>query len=111
MTFYVFFNDQYLINYSTDHITTEPIRKIESELYIHILNFNHILTEITIKTNDRQGNSEFLWKLDWSTAYEVLILMNIQGPDILVITQPIELKPSLFARLGRKYVIKVSFKI
>ena len=30
MTFYVFFNDQCLINYSTDHITTKPGRKIES---------------------------------------------------------------------------------
>ena len=36
MTFYVFFNDQYLINYSTDHITTKLIRIIELELYIHL---------------------------------------------------------------------------
>ena len=30
------------------------------------------------------------------------------GTDILVITQPIELKSSLFARLGRSYIEKVS---
>ena len=79
MTFYVIFNDQYLINYSTDHITTEPIQKIESKLYIHLLNFSHILTEITIKTNGRQRNSEFWWTLDWWTAYNFLIVMNVQG--------------------------------
>ena len=61
LTFYVFFNDQYLINYSTDHIPTKPIRKIKSELSIHLLDFNHILTEINIKTNDGQENSQFWW--------------------------------------------------
>ena len=63
------------MNYLTDHITTKPIRKIESELFIHLLNFNYILTEITIKTNGSQGNSEFLW-----TDYNVLILMSVRGP-------------------------------
>ena len=44
MTFYMFFNDQYHINYSTDHITTKPIRKFESKIYIYILNFDYVLT-------------------------------------------------------------------
>ena len=33
------------------------------------------------------------------------------GTDISVIKQPIESKPSLFARLGRNYIVKVSLKI
>ena len=53
------FNDAYLINYSIDHITNKPIRKIDLELSIHLFNFNHLLTEINIKINGRQGNSEF----------------------------------------------------
>ena len=61
MTFYVFFNDKYLINYSTvtAQIKTKPIGKIEFKLYIHVFNFNHTLIETTIKTNSRQGNVEF----------------------------------------------------
>ena len=43
MTFYVFFDDQYLINYSTNHITAKLFRKIKSESYIHSLNYNHIV--------------------------------------------------------------------
>ena len=46
----------YLMNCSTDPIKTKPIREIESELYIYILNFKHILTETTIKTNGKQGD-------------------------------------------------------
>ena len=48
-----FFNDEYLINYSTDHITTKPIRKIDLELSSYLFNFNNILTKITIKTNGK----------------------------------------------------------
>ena len=59
ITFYVFFIDQYLINYTTKHITTKPVQKIESQVSIHLLNYNHISTEITIKTSGRQGKSEF----------------------------------------------------
>ena len=44
------------MNCSTDPIKTKPIREIESELYIYILNFKHILTETTIKTNGKQGD-------------------------------------------------------
>ena len=76
----MFCNDAYLINYSTDHITTKLIRKIDLKLSIHLFNFNHIFTEITIKTNGRQGNSEFYWTLDWWTAYNFLILINVRGP-------------------------------
>ena len=45
----VFFNDEYLINYSTYNITTRPIRKIDSESSSQFFNFKNILTQITIK--------------------------------------------------------------
>ena len=61
----VFFNDEYLINYSTDHITTEPIRKINLKSSIRHFNFNNILTPITIKTNGKQGNWNFGEHFDW----------------------------------------------
>ena len=40
-----------------------------------------------------------------NSLYPVLIYMNVLG-----LTQPIDLKPSLFARLVRNYIVKVSLK-
>ena len=42
-----------------NYVTTKPIRKIESELHIHFLNFNYKLIEVTVKKYGRQENSEF----------------------------------------------------
>ena len=68
----VFFNVEYLINYSTDHITTKPIRKID------FFNFNNILPQITIK---QTVNKETGTLVDsWTGVYNVLILMNVRGP-------------------------------
>ena len=39
ITFYVFFNRQYMSNYLTNPVKTKSIRKIKSQLYIHIVNF------------------------------------------------------------------------
>ena len=54
-----------LINYCTYHITTRPIRKIYLESSSQFFNFNNILTQITIKTNGKQGNWNFGGHLDW----------------------------------------------
>ena len=61
----VVFNDEYLINYSTNHITTNLIRNIDLESSVHLFNFNNILTRITIRTNGKQENWSFGGHLDW----------------------------------------------
>ena len=52
------FYHYYLINYSTDPIKSNPIRKIGLNCIFIFETFNHVLTEITINTNDKQGISE-----------------------------------------------------
>ena len=59
-----FFNDGYLISYTTDQITTKPILKIDLESSIHLFNFKNILTQMTIKTNGKEGNWNFGGHLD-----------------------------------------------
>ena len=63
-----------------------------------------------IETNGRQGNLEKGGHLDWQfiTCFD---RHKWSGTDILVITRSIVLKPSLFARLGPKNMVKGSLKI
>ena len=62
----VFFDDEYLINYSTGHITTKPIRKIDLRSSIQLFNFNNILTQVTIKTNGIIQYLEWLFWFFWN---------------------------------------------
>ena len=61
---------------------------------------------ITIKSNGRKANLEKGGHLDWQFVSR-FDFHEYSGTDILVITQPIVLKPSLFARLGRNYIVRV----
>ena len=65
--------------------------------------YGNIWTETTIKSNGRKTNLEKRGLLDWQFISR-FDRYECSGTDILVITQPIELKTSFFARLGRKYI-------
>ena len=58
----------------------------------------------------KKNNYEKGEQLDWQFL-SCFDPHKCSGTDILVITQPIKLKPSLFARMGRNYIVKVSLKI
>ena len=75
----MFFNGQYISNCSTDPIKTKSIRKIEFQLYIHILKFITICEQ---KQLQKRTVDKGIWnKVDanWRTVYNVLIPMNVEG--------------------------------